>query len=176
VTCDRSVVISVSSGFLHQWNWPSWYNWNIVESGIKHHQTTKSISFYKYFITSCHPWVHSINNLQTDYLLLLVIQNLSFNSEAVVLIVPLKLIFAVSISNCFVSSTDPFLTTSWKAVLTNPASRTSLNSGEIANDNITSATVLPLLRKKWCFLSKFLKVILWILILISLVWSIYENE
>jgi hypothetical protein len=27
------------SGFLHQSNWPPWYNWvlNIVESGVKHH-------------------------------------------------------------------------------------------------------------------------------------------
>ena len=25
----------VFSGFLH---WPPWYNWNIVESGIKHHK------------------------------------------------------------------------------------------------------------------------------------------
>ena len=26
----------VYSSFLHQWNWPPWYNWNIVESSIKH--------------------------------------------------------------------------------------------------------------------------------------------
>ena len=25
------------SGFLNQYNWPPWYTWNIVESGIKHH-------------------------------------------------------------------------------------------------------------------------------------------
>ena len=31
VTCGRSVVFSGHSGFFHQ------YNWNIVESGIKHH-------------------------------------------------------------------------------------------------------------------------------------------
>ena len=24
---------------LRQWNWPPRYNWNIVESGVKHHQT-----------------------------------------------------------------------------------------------------------------------------------------
>ncbi len=58
------------------------------------------------------PWVHSINNLQTDYPLLLVVQNLSFNTEAVLLIAPLKLNLSVSISNNFVSSTDPLLTTS----------------------------------------------------------------
>ena len=22
--------------FLHQENWPPWYNWNIIESGVKH--------------------------------------------------------------------------------------------------------------------------------------------
>jgi hypothetical protein len=33
-TCDRLVVFS---GFLHQLNWPPRYNWNIVESGVKHH-------------------------------------------------------------------------------------------------------------------------------------------
>jgi hypothetical protein len=31
VTCGRSVVFS---GFLFQWQ--PWYNWNIVESGVKH--------------------------------------------------------------------------------------------------------------------------------------------
>jgi len=29
-----------SSGFLYQWNWPTRYNWNIVHSGVKHHQKT----------------------------------------------------------------------------------------------------------------------------------------
>jgi hypothetical protein len=33
----RSVVFSRYSDFLHQYNWPPRYNWNIVESGIKHH-------------------------------------------------------------------------------------------------------------------------------------------
>ena len=30
------------SGFLHQYNWRSWYtgNWNIVESGVEHHKPT----------------------------------------------------------------------------------------------------------------------------------------
>jgi hypothetical protein len=39
VTCDRLVVFFGSSGFLHQYNWPPRYSWNIVESGVKHHQT-----------------------------------------------------------------------------------------------------------------------------------------
>jgi hypothetical protein len=33
----RSVVFSRYSGFLYKKNWPPGYNWNIVESGIKHH-------------------------------------------------------------------------------------------------------------------------------------------
>jgi len=45
------------SGFLHQWNWPPWYNWNIAESGARHHNPnhnpSKSIIFlnkYKYLL------------------------------------------------------------------------------------------------------------------------------
>ena len=37
VTCERSVDFSRYSGFLHQWNWLQRYNWNIVESGVKHY-------------------------------------------------------------------------------------------------------------------------------------------
>ena len=37
---DRPVVFSGYSGFLHQQNWPPRYSWNIVESGVKHHQPT----------------------------------------------------------------------------------------------------------------------------------------
>ena len=41
VICDRSVVFSGSSGFLHQLNWSSRHSWTIVESGVKHHQANK---------------------------------------------------------------------------------------------------------------------------------------
>jgi hypothetical protein len=34
--------------FLHQWNWPPWYSWNIVESGIKHHNPN-----HLYFSSIC---------------------------------------------------------------------------------------------------------------------------
>ena len=34
VTCCRLVVFPVYSGFIH---WPPRYSWNIVESGVKHH-------------------------------------------------------------------------------------------------------------------------------------------
>jgi hypothetical protein len=37
VTCKRSVVFSWYSGSLHQINWLPRYSWNIVESGVKHH-------------------------------------------------------------------------------------------------------------------------------------------
>ena len=37
MNCGRSVVFFGYPGFLHQQNWPPWYSWNIVESGIKHH-------------------------------------------------------------------------------------------------------------------------------------------
>ena len=47
VTCGRSVVVSGSSGFLHQYNWPPRYNWNIVENGIKYHKPNPTI-------TRCH--------------------------------------------------------------------------------------------------------------------------
>ena len=34
-------VFSGSSCFLHQLKWPSRYNWNSVESGVKHHHATQ---------------------------------------------------------------------------------------------------------------------------------------
>ena len=40
-------VTLVFSGFLHQQSWPSRYNWNIVESGVKHHNCPLS------FLSSC---------------------------------------------------------------------------------------------------------------------------
>ena len=36
--------LSVYSGFLHQWNWPPQYSWNIVESGFEHHSPNPCIS------------------------------------------------------------------------------------------------------------------------------------
>ena len=44
VTCHRSVVFSGFSGFLHQLNVLPRYNWNIVESGVKHHQTNVQLN------------------------------------------------------------------------------------------------------------------------------------
>ena len=48
VTCDRSMVFSGYSSFLHQWNRLPRYNWNIVESGAKHHNpnTNRIIGFH----------------------------------------------------------------------------------------------------------------------------------
>ena len=42
------------SGFLLQQNWPPQYNWNIVESGVKHHQTNI------YICEQCSYTVHTI--------------------------------------------------------------------------------------------------------------------
>jgi hypothetical protein len=44
VICERSVVFSGYCGFLHQYNWPPRYNWNIVESGVKHHNPNRKPS------------------------------------------------------------------------------------------------------------------------------------
>ena len=41
VTCSRSMVYS---GFIHWLNWQPWYNWSIVESGVKHHNHNPSTS------------------------------------------------------------------------------------------------------------------------------------
>ena len=40
VTCDRSVV-SLGPPVSSTNKTPTWYSWNIVESGVKHHQTNK---------------------------------------------------------------------------------------------------------------------------------------
>jgi hypothetical protein len=42
MTCDRSAwFLPGPFSFLLQWNWPSRCSWNIVESGVKHHQSNK---------------------------------------------------------------------------------------------------------------------------------------
>ena len=43
VTCDRSVVFSGYSGFLHKCNWPPRYNWNIAECGHNLNHTLKKL-------------------------------------------------------------------------------------------------------------------------------------
>jgi hypothetical protein len=44
MTCGRSEVFSRYSGFLHlKKNWPPQYNWNIVESGVKHHKLNQNL-------------------------------------------------------------------------------------------------------------------------------------
>ena len=45
LTYGRSVVFYGYSGFLHHQNWLARYNWNIVESGVKHHQTNTQHTF-----------------------------------------------------------------------------------------------------------------------------------
>jgi hypothetical protein len=48
VTCDRSVVFSGTSSFLHKQNWLPRHNWNIVESSVKHHKTKPSNEVWFY--------------------------------------------------------------------------------------------------------------------------------
>ena len=54
VTCDRSVVFSGSSGFLHQHNWPPRHNWNIVEyyiwCGFRTISLAKSVTWYTEYL------------------------------------------------------------------------------------------------------------------------------
>jgi hypothetical protein len=38
------MVFSGYSGVLYQYNWPPWYDWNIVESGVKHYNPNPSIN------------------------------------------------------------------------------------------------------------------------------------
>jgi len=52
VTCDRSVVFS---GFLHQYNWLPRYTSTIVESGIKHHKHTHTISIVMVTVNQMKP-------------------------------------------------------------------------------------------------------------------------
>ena len=52
VTSDRSVVFSGNSGFLHQYNWPPWYSWNIVESGVN------TINLNLHFIVTAMTWLY----------------------------------------------------------------------------------------------------------------------
>ena len=44
VTFERSMVFIKYSGFLHQENWPSRYNWNILQSYIPHNDQSSRIS------------------------------------------------------------------------------------------------------------------------------------
>ena len=63
VTHDKSVVFSGSSDFLHQLNWPPRYNWNIVESGIKHHQTNNKTTNVEHRRIHCELVFDLWNNL-----------------------------------------------------------------------------------------------------------------
>ena len=61
VNCARSVIFS---GFLHQENWPLRYSWNIVESGVNHHNPSPKSNHY--IISSM-----EIDNLQSKYIVIL---------------------------------------------------------------------------------------------------------
>ena len=42
MTCDMSMVFSGYASFIHQFNWLPRYNWNIIESGVKHHKLNQT--------------------------------------------------------------------------------------------------------------------------------------
>jgi hypothetical protein len=53
------MVFSGPSGFLHQYNWPLRYIWNIVESGVKHNKTKPALEI-------CAKFLYSSNGLRPD--------------------------------------------------------------------------------------------------------------
>ena len=71
-SCGRSVVFSVYSGFFHRYKWPSPYNWNIVEGGIKYQPPQKKPNpFYSTICTIYRLWIlhHSSRHDITEILL-----------------------------------------------------------------------------------------------------------
>ena len=74
----QSVVFSVFSAFLYQWNLPPRYNWNIIESGVQHHNSNpipadNSINFYIYQVVSgdvLKTWECSFFTVITRFILL----------------------------------------------------------------------------------------------------------
>ena len=69
---QQAGVFSGYSGFLHQQNWPPRYNWNILESGVKHHKPWK---FRNTNITQKLNWIPS-NHILLDQTCLLHIAKL----------------------------------------------------------------------------------------------------
>ena len=69
VNCDRSLSFSGYSSFLHQWNWPPRYNWNIFESGDKLHKPKPSVHELcqmRLYFSSC--WLLAVRK-QMDFLI-----------------------------------------------------------------------------------------------------------
>ena len=70
VTCDKSVVFSWYSGFLHQLNWPPRYNWNISESCIKHHKPlyckNMCSRYFCWLLNISRHWCIEINIISCD--------------------------------------------------------------------------------------------------------------
>ena len=94
VRCTRYCVINLSvtcdkvSGYVNQYNWPPGYSWNIVESGIEHHNPNSEVlivfrsysgSFHQYNFSSIsinqsHRWMirFNISKINGNWLLVLV--------------------------------------------------------------------------------------------------------
>jgi hypothetical protein len=77
VTNGRSVIFSRYSGFLHKLRWLPGYNWNIVESGVKHHKpnpfkvlklilhgTCITLTIYAKF-SKCYTCTHNLGSMKT---------------------------------------------------------------------------------------------------------------
>ena len=60
VTCGRSVLFSGYSGFLHQYNRLPRYNWNIVESGVKHHSPSLSYKIVQNLFSICYTDINQL--------------------------------------------------------------------------------------------------------------------
>ena len=58
--------------FLHQYSWPPWYSWNIVECGVKHHNANTMTCFQENLLTlkSMHipflVYIKKLQNLSAD--------------------------------------------------------------------------------------------------------------
>ena len=60
VTCASSVVFFGYSGILRHYNWPPQYNWNIVKSGVKQHNSNHDPSSFNMI------WTHTVCTLHNN--------------------------------------------------------------------------------------------------------------
>ena len=69
VTCDRLMVFSASSDFLHQENWPPRYSWNIVESDVKQHKRNNIFECLSKLLKKSHWQTHCQHFWQPIFLI-----------------------------------------------------------------------------------------------------------
>jgi hypothetical protein len=69
----RSMVFSGYTGFLHQYIWPSRYNWNIVESDVTHHNHNPNYMAYTMYLINV-KWIIASTTMHFDiYCVMLVV-------------------------------------------------------------------------------------------------------